>query len=99
MGIYRKNVALDNQPTEGDASALLERLARGSCFDIMMCGRTAIVLDIQAPEYSVPSAAAVFVAYEDWGCSLTGLNKPPLVALALGSIKTYPTRKERWHIL
>lgn len=89
MGIYRKIVALDSQPTESNDSALLECLARGSCFDIMMCGRTAIVLDIQAPESSVSKRRRRVVASKDWRCSLTGLNEPPLVALALGSIKTY----------
>lgn len=89
MGIYRKIVALDSQPTESSASALVECLARGSCFDIMMYGWTAIVLDIQAPKYSVPKRRRRVVASKDWRCSLTGLNEPPLVALALGSVKTY----------
>jgi hypothetical protein len=97
MGIYRKIVALDSQPTESNASALLECLASGSCFDIMMYGRTAVVLDIQAPKYNIPKRRGLVVASEDWRCSLTGLNEPPLVALALGSIKTY--QRKRRHIL
>lgn len=47
------------------------------------------MLDIQAPESSVSKRRRRVVASKDWRCSLTGLNEPPLVALALGSIKMY----------